>query len=105
MIFHYGTDLPKKEPQHLDHEAVELTHKEKDIIRKQIKQNSRLVEAYLERLDLLVNKEKYPQEATFIKKMRRRLDLLIEENDTFRKVLWKHFQSESLHGKQSSDSL
>lgn len=104
MIFHYGTDLPQKVPQTLDHQVPELTHREKDIIKEQIRKNSRLIAAYLERLDLLINKEKYPQDAVFIQKMRRQLDLLIEENDTFRKVLWKHYQTVELPAaaKQSS---
>ena len=102
MIFYYGTDLPKKVPQTLNHEVPELTNKETEIICDQIRKNSRLVEVYLQRLDLLVNKEKYPQAAIFIKKMRRRMELLIEENDTFRKVLWKHYQVAELQTQKIS---
>jgi hypothetical protein len=45
---------------------------------------------------MLVNKERYPHRAVFIEKIRRRLELLMEENDTFRNVLWKHVQKEDL---------
>ena len=92
MIFHLGTDLPEKVPDTLDHESADLTTREMQIIKDQIRKNSRLIGEYLAKLDLFVNKEKHPPGETFLNKIRQRLELLMEENDTFRAVLWKHFQ-------------
>lgn len=92
MIFHLGTDIPAKVPTHLDETVPDLTPRESDILREQIRKNSKLIDDYVSRLDLLVNKEKYPQKAAFIERIRRRLELLMEENNTFRKVIWKHYQ-------------
>lgn len=92
MILHFGTELPPPRTDYLDHETPDLTDREMDIIRLQIRRNSRLIDEYVRRLDLLVNKERYPHQAAFIRKIRRQLELLMEENDTFRKVIWKYFQ-------------
>ena len=93
MILHLSFELPKQEPPVLDATIPELTSEETRILKHQIRDNARLVEEYIMRLDLLVNKERYPSGAVFIQKIRRRLELLMEENDTFRKVLWKHYQT------------
>jgi hypothetical protein len=92
MIFHFGTEIPEVRPKDLNHESSDLTPEEDRILKEQIRKNSFLINDYISRLDLLVNKERYPSDAVFIHKIRRRLDLLMEENDTFRKVLWKHYQ-------------
>jgi len=96
MIFHLGTELPEPKVKTLDHDSVGLTEEEQRIIKDQIRRNSKLINVYVDRLDLLVNKERYPNQAVFLQKIRRRLELLMEENDTFRKVLWKHYQTEDL---------
>ncbi len=93
MIFHLSYELPKQEPAVLDADTLELTSEEVRILKRQIRSNARIVEDYVMRIDLLVNKEGYPRGAIFIQKIRRRLELLMEENDTFRKVLWKHYQT------------
>ena len=93
MIFHLSFELPKQESAVLDADTPDLTSEEVRILRRQIRGNTCLVEDYVMRLDLLVNKERYPRGAIFIEKIRRRLELLMEENDTFRKVLWKHYQT------------
>ena len=92
MTFHLGYELPEPVSHALDHESEDLTPEEIRILKRQIRGNARLVDDYVDRLDLLVNKERYPRRAVFIQKIRRRLELLMEENDTFRKVLWKHYQ-------------
>ncbi|MBU3759950.1 MAG: hypothetical protein FGM27_08505 [Candidatus Omnitrophica bacterium] len=93
MIFHYGTEIPTRPvTPPLDEQSPRLTEKETEILRAQIRRNSRMAHDYLLRLDLLLNKEKYPQNAVFIKKLRRKLELLMDENDTFRKVLWSDLQ-------------
>lgn len=104
MMFHYGTDLPEKTPAILDHESPDLTSHEIKILKEQILKNGRLITEYLTRLDLLVNKERYPQRADFIKKIRLKLDLLMDENDTFRQVLWKHFQQQELKRTEKTAS-
>ncbi len=96
MIFHLGFELPKPVSNELNHETTALTDAEIKIIKTQIRKNSHCIHDYVERLDLLVNKERYPRRAVFIEKIRRRMFLLMEENDTFRKVLWRHFQTEEV---------
>lgn len=102
MIFHLGYELPEARPQHLNHEAPELTPKEASIIKEQIRKNSRVIDDFVARLELFVNKEKYPPSAPFIHKIRDRLELLMAENDTFRKVLWNHFRQEEIRKKPFS---
>lgn len=92
MIFHLGTELPKPADKELNHLSSSLTCEEIRILKQQIRKNAVLIDDYIDRLDLLVNKERYPRSAVFLEKIRRRLELLMEENDTFRAVLWKHYQ-------------
>jgi len=96
MIFHLGFELPKPEPVALNHAVPELTPKEVRILKEQIRSNGKIMDDYIERLDLMVNKEHHPGRTKFAERLRSRLYLLMEENDTFRKVLWKHFQTEDL---------
>ena len=93
MILHLSFELPNPEPPLLNAEIPDLTSEEVRILKRQIRGNTCLVEDYVMRLDLLVNKEGYQRGAIFVEKIRRRLELLMEENDTFRKVLWKHYQA------------
>ncbi len=109
MIFHFGFELPVKVSTELNHESQDLTSEEIKILRKQIRQNSVLIDEHVDRLELFVNKERYPPKAVFLQKIRRRLELLMEENDTFRKVLWRHYQQqdlmkESSHGRQCNST-
>ena len=90
MVFHLGFELPV--PQVMDAEGEELTPLEVEIVQKQIRKNAAVIDTYVERLDLLVNKEKYPSREAFIQKIRDRMFLLMEENDTFRRLLWRHCQ-------------
>lgn len=91
MTLHLGFELPqRKEPPRLDADAAEFTPEEIRIVKRQIQSNSRLIQETLMRLDLLVNREKYPAQAVFIEQIRRQLFLLMEENDTFRRVLCRH---------------
>lgn len=93
MMFHLGFELPEPVSTELDHTSAELTREEVKILRRQIRKNACLVEQYVNRLDLLVNKERHPGRTVFVHKIRRRLELLMEENDTFRSVLWKYYQT------------
>lgn len=97
MAFHLGFELPVlPEAPALDAESNVLTPKEAEILRRQIRKNAEVIDSYVGRIDLFVNREKYPKGEVFIQKIRRRMFLLMEENDTFRRVLWPHFQREAL---------
>ncbi|MCM8775560.1 MAG: hypothetical protein NC930_04320 [Candidatus Omnitrophica bacterium] len=96
MIFHLAYEIPRPRFKVLDSDIPQLTPEEVRILKDQIRKNSVLIEDYVYRLDLLVNKEGHPYRETFVKKIRERLHLLMEENDTFRQVLWKHVQREAL---------
>jgi hypothetical protein len=96
MIFHFGFELPEPTVATLDSTSPDLTAEEIRILKRQIRQNTVLIDNHVSRIDLFVNKERYPKRAVFIEKLRRRLELLMEENDTFRKVLWKHYQTQDL---------
>jgi hypothetical protein len=79
----------------LDAETDTLTSTEVGILRCQIRKNAEVIDSYVQRIDLFVNREKYPKGAIFIEKIRRRMFLLMEENDTFRRRLWTHLQVQS----------
>lgn len=93
MIFHLGFELP--EPAVLDAESERLTSSEAGIIRKQIRKNAGIIDSYVHRIDLFVNQEKYPPGEEFVRKIRERMFLLMEENDTFRRLLWRHLQGDT----------
>ena len=92
MTFHLGFVVPAPKSEVLDHESPDLTAHEIRILKEQIRKNSRIVDEYVSRLDLFVNQERYPYRAIFVERIRRRLELLMDENNTFRQVLWRHFQ-------------
>ncbi len=96
MIFHLGFELPPPVATELDETSPRLTTAEFKILKDQIRRNTALIDTCVDRLDLFVNKERYPKGEPFLEKMRRRLNLLMEENDTFRKVLWEHYQREEI---------
>ena len=96
MIFHLSYEVPKPETRELNPAVPDLSSEEIKILQRQIRSNGGMIDQYVYKLDLLVNKERYPGQAVFIQKIRRRLELLMEENDTFRKVLWKHYRTKGL---------
>ena len=69
-----------------------LTKKQEAIIREQIRKNTRVIDALIYKVDLLMNKEGHKKNSKIVEKLRKKADLLMEENDTFRKVFWKHIQ-------------
>ncbi len=99
MIFHLGFELPEPVSKELNADSPEFTAEEIKILKSQIRKNAVMIDDYVSRLDLFVNKEKYPRKAEFVNKLRQRLELLMEENDTFREVLWTHFQKQDLQRK------
>jgi len=96
MTFHLGYELPVKEEKVLNHEVPELTSEEVKIVKTQIRKNSEVIGYLIEKLDLFINKEGHPKDTLSIVRLRKRLNLLMEENDNFRKVFWKHAQVENL---------
>lgn len=96
MIFHLSYELPKKSVLSFDDTSKLLSAAELEIIQKQIRKNTEVVDEYIAKIHLFVNQEKYPYREPFVENIRQRMFLLMEENDTFRKVLWDHYQAEDL---------
>ncbi len=93
MILHVGHDLPVKEARALDCESPAFTSEEMHIIKSQIRKNIAVIDDHIRRIDLFVNHERHASRAGLIERLHERLFVLMEENDTFRKVLWKQYQS------------
>ena len=96
MILHMGHDLPVKEERVLDHESLAFTSEETRIIKNQIRKNMAVIDDHIRRIDLFVNHERHASRGMLIAQLRERLGVLMDENDTFRTVLWKQFQQENL---------
>ena len=96
MILHLGYEIPAVQSKHLDSESERFTDEEVRILKDQIRKNQIVIENYIRRIDLFVNKEQYPREEAFLEKLRGKLFLLMDENDTFRAVLWKNIQAENM---------
>jgi len=96
MIFHLSYEIPKKTALTFDDSTKLLSGAELVIIKEQIRKNTAVIDEYVAKLHLFVNQEKYPHREPFVEKIRQRMFLLMDENDTFRKVLWDHYQAEDL---------
>ena len=96
MILHMGHELPVKEERTLDCESSAFTSEEMCIIKKQIRRNMAVIDEHIRRIDLFVNHERHASRAALIEQLRERLGVLMEENDTFRTVLWEQFKQENL---------
>ena len=93
MILHVGHDLPVKEARVLDCESPAFTPGEIRIIKSQILKNRAVIDEYIRRIDLFMNHERHASRTGLIEQLHERLSVLMEENDTFRKVLWKQYQN------------
>jgi len=93
MILHMGHDLPVKEERTLDCESPAFTSEETRIIKSQIRKNMAVIDEHIRRIDLFVNHERHPSRAGLIEQLHERLFVLMDENDTFRKALWKQYQT------------
>ena len=93
MILHVGHELPVKEERVLDCESPAFTSEETRIIKSQIRKNMAVIDHHIRRIDLFVNHERHASRAGLIEQLHERLWVLIEENDTFREVLWKQCQN------------
>ena len=101
MSLHLLYELPKPVNRELRENLPGLTEEEQRIITSQIRRNSTVIQGLIKKIDLFMNFEKVPSQEKFILEIRSRLELLMQENDTFRKVLWKHFQlDESSEGDE-----
>lgn len=96
MILHMAHELPVKEDVALDCEVSHFTSGEISIIKNQIRKNTAVINAYIQRIDLFVNHEHHPSRAACVARLQERLALLMEENDTFRNVLWKQTRQEKM---------
>jgi hypothetical protein len=93
MILHLVHDLPVKEARTLDCESPAFTSEEMHIVKNQIRRNMLVIDEHIRRIDLFVNHERHASREGLIEHLRERLGVLMEENDTFRKVLWKQYQT------------
>lgn len=94
MIFHLCFERVQKSELSFEEHSKLLNVTELEIIKRQIRKNAAVIDEYVAKLHLLVNLEKHPRNEPFIQRLRERMFLLMEENDTFRKVLWNHYQAE-----------
>jgi hypothetical protein len=95
MTLHLVYELPKPVKRELKENIPQLTEEEQRIITTQIRRNSAVIHGLIKKIDLYMNLEKVPEQEVFILEIRAKLALLMQENDTFRKVLWKHFQTDN----------
>lgn len=101
----------KKADKHSERDRLEeirlgsLTQDEADVLRRQIRRNSITTDRYVTTIDLLVNKERCPEDANTLLALRKRLEIAALENDTFRQVLWRHVQMVEQLTLPSQDSL
>jgi len=93
MILHMGHDLPVKEETTLDCDSPVFTSEEARIIKSQIRKNMAVIDDYIRRIDLFVNHEHHASRTGLIERLRERLWVLMDENDTFREALWKQYQN------------
>ena len=95
MKFHFSYErIVQRPPLSFNSGTRLLNSLEVDIIKQQIRKNAFVIDDYVSRLHLLLNVEKHKQDENFIDEIRQRMLLLMEENDTFRKVLWDHYLAE-----------
>ncbi len=95
MTLHLLYELPKPINRELKENVPGLTEEEQRIITTQIRKNSSVIQGLIRKIDLFTNFEKIPDHEKFILEIRSKLELLMQENDTFRKVLWRHFQADT----------
>ncbi|OGW89970.1 MAG: hypothetical protein A3A73_04170 [Omnitrophica bacterium RIFCSPLOWO2_01_FULL_50_24] len=69
-----------------------LTKTEEHMVHTQVRRNSFAIDHMIKAIDLLINKEQCPWDANILLRLRTGLEIAIAENDTFRKVLWRHHQ-------------
>ncbi len=93
MILHMGHDLPVKETRVLGFESPAFTSEEIRIVKSQIRKNMAVIDEHIRRIDLFVNHERHASRVGLIEQLHERLFVLMEENDTFRNVLWKQYQN------------
>lgn len=78
-------------PDGLREEDFILTPEQAEILEEQIRKNKERIEDYVALLDRLVNVEGYPPNHAKVKFVREKMDLLMEENNTFRQNFWRYW--------------
>jgi hypothetical protein len=69
-----------------------LTDSDVRLLRHHVRLNSISIDRTIKTIDLLINKERCPQDANTLLHLRKKFDVAVSENDTFRKVIWKHLK-------------
>ena len=85
--------MKRKKEENIVDPAKLLTARQEQIIRRQIRRNSQTIDWLIDKIDLVVNKERHPKDSNVLARFRKRLSISIEENDNFRTVLWSHLQA------------
>jgi len=85
-------------PEGLREEDFLLTPEQVEILEEQIRKNKERVDEVVTILDRLVNIEGYPSHDMRIQKIREQMNLLMEENNTFRQNLWSYWLSSETLG-------
>jgi len=85
-------------PEGLREEDFLLTPEQVEILEEQIRKNKERVDEVVMILDRLVNIEGYPSHDMRIQKIREQMNLLMEENNTFRQNLWSYWLSSETLG-------
>ncbi|PIQ85089.1 MAG: hypothetical protein COV74_10860 [Candidatus Omnitrophica bacterium CG11_big_fil_rev_8_21_14_0_20_45_26] len=80
----------QKKIKTIDPATHQLSPRQEQLIKTQIRKNSKVIDFLIERIDLLINREKCPKDANTLLMFRKRLNIAMAENDTFRHVLWLH---------------
>ena len=80
-----------------------LTEKQEQMLRVQIRRNSIFIDTLIQKIDLLANKEGCPKNANTLLRLRKQLAIEVEENDNFRKSLWKHLRAEAAWKQMPAD--
>ncbi|OGX04032.1 MAG: hypothetical protein A3G87_09380 [Omnitrophica bacterium RIFCSPLOWO2_12_FULL_50_11] len=96
-------DIGRREPS--ENRLGLLTKAAADMLRHHIRKNSVTIDQYIKTIDLLVNKEQCPKDANTLLNLRKRLEIAVSENDTFRNVLWHHIQMAEQLASPSADLL
>ncbi len=75
----------------LNEEDFFLTSREAEILKDQIDKNKKRIAEFVALIDRLVNIESYPASHPKVEYFRKRMELLMDENNTFRQNLWLYW--------------
>ena len=78
-------------PQGLREEDFLLTPEQVEILEEQIRKNTDRIGEFVAALDRLVNLEGFSANHPRVERIRARMELLMDENNTFRQNLWRYW--------------